>query len=125
MLDVNLLAEPLQQTIIDALQVAMPSNDTQYLVAWPGAGPFASVIFGRFTLTKDVRGGNFFNVGWGGSCMITKLSPSYTTARYTRVKPITCGVWFTMDSPPCYFIPPGHPHYATTVQFVGGNAQHS
>ena len=56
-------------------------------------------------------------MGWGNSCMITRRSPDYISARYGRINRPTGEVWLSQESPSGYFIPPGHPNYATAMVF--------
>ena len=119
MLDIQQFPPPLQEAIIARLQEELPFGGYNHWVAWLGSGAFTSVVFARFTVHQMSSYENDTDVGmgWGNSCMITRRSPDYISARYGRINRPTGEVWLSQESPSGYFIPPGHPNYATAMVF--------
>lgn len=119
MFDMAAIPTPVQEMIIDLLQGPL-DGAVHYCAAVLGSGPFASMVFLKFTLHHDVDPliKPTLCLGWGNSCVFPKTSSAYTEAAHTRLEATTSTLWrgWTDDIRPSdlstvQFIPPTNPSY--------------
>ena len=120
MFDMCAIPKPVQEMIVDLLQWSLDEAvhlyKQHYSVVVLGSGPFASMVFLKFTYHHDVDPlvNSTLCMGWGNSCVFPKQSFAYTEAAYTRLESTTSTLWrgwHNNSLSTSEFIPPTNPSY--------------
>ena len=114
MIDMGAIPTAVQEMIVDLLQDDL--YKPHYNVVVLGSGPFASMVFLRFSFHHDVDPlvNTTVCMGWGNSCVFPKQSFAYTEAAYTRLESTTSTLWRGWHSnslSASEFIPPTNSAY--------------